>query len=96
MLCKEGGFVTLPEEFCNDVDIKPALQPFTVNDLVTTTANTNNNARSDVNTRSFWITGLSDLYNFLEKLQKHCRKWGLTVNIIKKQKLWWSKKDNPH
>ena len=37
-----------------------------------------------------------DLYNCLEKIQKHCRKWGLTVNIIKKQKLWWSKKDNPH
>ena len=55
MICDPCRWIA--EEVCHDVDIKPAVQPFTDNDLITSTANTNNNARSDVNARSFWITG---------------------------------------
>ena len=69
MSCKKGGFVTLRhnkltdikgallEEVCHDVAIEPILQPVTDNHLVPSTAKTNDGARLDVSTRSFWITG---------------------------------------
>ena len=69
MSCKKGGFVTLHhnklrditgallEEVCHDVDFEPLLQPVTDNNLVQSTANTNNGARLDISAKNFWITG---------------------------------------
>ena len=68
MSCKKGGFVTLRhnklrditgallEEVCHDVAIEPILQPISDNNLVPSTANTNDGARLDVTARSFWST----------------------------------------
>ena len=68
MSCKKGGFVTLChnklrditgallEEVCHDVAIQPILQPVSDNNLVPSTANTNDGARLDVSARSFWST----------------------------------------
>ena len=65
MSCKKGGFATfchnrlrditgaLLEEVCHDVAIEPILQPVSENNLVTSTANTNNGARLNVSARSF-------------------------------------------
>ena len=47
----------IAEQVGHDVDIKPAPQPVTDNDLVTSTANTNDDARLHVSARGFWITG---------------------------------------
>ena len=69
MSCKKGGFVTLHhnklrditgallEEVCHDVDFEPLLQPVTDNNLVQSTANTNNGARLDISAKNVWITG---------------------------------------
>ena len=46
----------LLEQVCHDVAIEPILQPVTDNNLVPSTANTNNGARLDVSARNFWIT----------------------------------------
>ena len=70
MSCKKGGFVALQhnklrditgvllEEVCHDVAVEPILQPVPDNNLVPSTANSNNGARLDVSARSIWIAGL--------------------------------------
>ena len=67
--CQKGGFATichnklrdntgaLLEEACQDVSIEPILQSVTDNNLVPSTANSNDGARIEVIARSFWITG---------------------------------------
>ena len=67
MSCKKRGFMTLRhnklrditgallEEDCFHVAIEPILLPVTDNNLVPSTANTNNSARLDICARSFWI-----------------------------------------
>ena len=68
MSCEKGGFVIpchnnlrditgkLLEEVCYDVVTEPVLEPVTDN-LVPSTANTNDGARLDISARNFWITG---------------------------------------
>ena len=46
----------LLEEVFHDVAIEPILHPVTDNDLIPSTANTNDDARLDVSARSFRIT----------------------------------------
>ena len=69
MLSKKEGFVTLrhnklrdilsalSEQVCHDVVIQPILQPVSDNNLVPSTANTNDSDRLDISAKSFWITG---------------------------------------
>ena len=69
MSCKKGGFLTLRhsrlrgitvallQEVCHDVAIKPILQPVSNNNMVPSTANTNDGVRLAVSARSSWTTG---------------------------------------
>ena len=69
MSCKKGGFVTIRHndlcdltanlltEVCKDVDIEPQLLPVTGETFDSRTANTSNEARVDIKTRGFWVTG---------------------------------------
>ena len=75
MSCKKGGFVNLRhnklcditgallENVCHDVAIEPILQSVTDNNLVQSTANTNDDDRFEVSARSFWITGQKALFD---------------------------------
>ena len=60
MSCKRG--ITLRDitgallEVCHDVAIESIIQTVTDNNLVPSSANTNDGDRLDVSARSFWIT----------------------------------------
>ena len=47
----------LLEEVCQDVAIETILQPVTDNNLVSSTANTNDSTELDASARSFWNRG---------------------------------------
>ncbi|KAG1651052.1 NFU1 iron-sulfur cluster scaffold, mitochondrial [Nymphon striatum] len=67
--CKKGGFVTqrhnqlrnitanLLKQVCVDVKVEPLLQSLSGETFSNKTANTSDEARSDVGARGFWITG---------------------------------------
>ena len=69
MSCKKGGFITIRHndlcdltanllaEVCKDFDIEPQLLPVTGETFDSRTANTSNEARVDIKSRGFWVTG---------------------------------------
>ena len=100
MSCEKGGFVTLRhkklrdisyallEEVYHDVVIEPILHAVTDNNLVLSTADTNDGARLDVSARSFWITGQKAFFDpkasrYQSKSLKQC----FTVNEREKKRL---------
>ena len=68
--CKKGGFVSqrhntlrnvtakLMSEVCNDVKVEPPLQQLTGESFSEKTSNRSNEARLDISSRGFWVTGL--------------------------------------
>ena len=62
MSCKKGRFITIRHndlltEVCKDVDIEPQLLPVMGETFENRTANTSNEARVDIKSRGFWVTG---------------------------------------
>ena len=81
--CKKGGFITIRHndfcdltanlltEVCKDVDIEPQLLPVTGETFENRTANTSNEARVDIKSRGFWVTGQQAFFDVRVIWPKH-------------------------
>ena len=82
------------KELCHDVAIEPILQRVTDNNIVPSTANTNDGARLDVNARSFWITGQEAFFDVrvfdsnASRYQSKSLKQCFVVNELEKKRLY--------
>ena len=83
----------LLEEVCYDNAIEPVIQPVTGNNIVLSTASTNDGARLHVSVRRFWITGQKAFFDVrvfdlnTSRYKSRILEQSFTVNDLEKKRL---------